>query len=131
MKRELLDRVKPSCVGGGSTAVCDYPEPGKLAFLESAAEYEFATRPWHLYLGLRPRLPGRGRLAGHRGAHPQIGQADAGTAGGHQGRDRPNGVVGRPVTEMNAVRFSTHFYNTEDEVARAAEAVAKVANAAR
>ncbi|MHB8927536.1 MAG: aminotransferase class V-fold PLP-dependent enzyme [Bacillota bacterium] len=45
----------------------------------------------------------------------------------YEALNKEHGVVGRPVWELNAVRLSTHFYNTEEEIDRAAEAVARLA----
>ncbi|MHB0886366.1 MAG: aminotransferase class V-fold PLP-dependent enzyme [Bacillota bacterium] len=42
---------------------------------------------------------------------------------------KKDGVISRPVAELNALRLSTHFYNTEEEVDRAAAVIAKLAKA--
>jgi len=160
IRRDLQDRVRPSWVGGGSTSLCDYPRLGRFEFPDTAARYEFATRPWHLYLGwgwaldyldevgwpviearirdLASRL--KARLATIKGVEilsPSSPDSSSGltsfTLDGwpgdrlYEALSKGHGVIGRPVGELGAVRLSTHFYNTEEEVERAVEAIARLA----
>jgi selenocysteine lyase/cysteine desulfurase len=56
VRKEALDRIAPTFVGGGSNEPVDYLTCRDLRFLPSATRFENATRNWTAYAGLKAAI---------------------------------------------------------------------------
>jgi selenocysteine lyase/cysteine desulfurase len=151
VRPQVADTLTPVWVGAGSGEVA-YAEDGVLSLAPGARRLEFATRNWAIGDGIaaavayarqigleriaaRQRaLSGelRARLAAIPGASVLGGGETGIVTAALAGHDGPavqaalaaRGIVTRSVRERGAVRFSCAYFNTEDEIAQAAAAMA-------
>jgi L-cysteine/cystine lyase len=151
-----LQALTPAWVGAGSGEVA-YAEDGALRLAPNAQRFEFATRNWAVADGIAAavayaREVGLGRIAARQrslsadmaarcaeipgarvigGAGGETGIVTVALASRHgqevQEALIAQGIVTRTVRERDAVRFSCAYFNTADEIARAAAAMARLA----
>lgn len=153
VRPQASDALTPVWVGAGSGEVA-YAEDGELALAPGARRFEFATRNWAIGDGISAavayaraigleRIAARqralsGALAARLADIPGASVLGGGETGiataalrGHDGPEvqaalAAQGIITRPVRERGAVRFSCAYFNTEDEIARAAAAMAAI-----
>ncbi len=150
---QAADVLTPAWVGAGSGEVA-YAEDGELSLAPGARRVEFATRNWAIGDGISAavayaRAIGLERIAARQRALSAnlaarladipgaaiLGGGETGIAtAALRGHDGPavqaalaaQGIITRSVRERGAVRFSCAYFNTEEEIARAAAAMAAI-----
>ncbi len=150
---QAADVLTPAWVGAGSGEVA-YAEDGELSLAPGARRFEFATRNWAIGDGISAavayaRAIGLERIAARQRALSAnlaarladipgaaiLGGGETGIAtAALRGHDGPavqaalaaQGIITRSVRERGAVRFSCAYFNTEEEIARAAAAMAAI-----